>query len=94
MEVVKLRLESEFLLTELEALSHFTHKVTLAFLDSVEISSKIPSQSISSKLYEDLSNALMSTFDDHVVHYPHIKVLKLTSELCFKIVNKTYLHAP
>ena len=31
-EVVKLLLDTEFLMTELEALSYFTHKVTLPFL--------------------------------------------------------------
>ena len=36
-EVVKLLLESEFLVTELEALSFFTHKVTLPFLHFVEV---------------------------------------------------------
>ena len=35
----------------------------------------------------------MNTLDDYVVHYPHIKVLHPTSELCCKIINKMCLHA-
>ena len=87
-EVVKLLLDSEFLFTELEALSYFTHKVTLPFLHFVEVSTQQDLLKVFPKLYEDLSNGLMNTLDEYVVHYPHIKVLNPTSELCVKILNK------
>ena len=92
-EVVKLLLDSEFLMTELEALSYFTHKVTLPFLHFVEVSSQQDLLKVFPKLYEDLSNGIMNTLDAYVVHYPHIKVLNPTSEICCKILKKMCLHA-
>ena len=35
----------------------------------------------------------MNTLDAYVVHYPHIKVLNPTSEICCKILKKMCLHA-
>ena len=35
----------------------------------------------------------MNTLDAYAVHHPHNKVLKPTSDLCFKILNKMCLHA-
>ena len=45
------------------------------------------------KLYKDLSNGIMNTFDAYVIHYPHNRVLKPTSELCNKNLNKLCLQA-
>ena len=73
-EVVKLLLDSEFLVTELEALTYFTHKVTLPFLHFVEVSSQKDLLKVFPKLYKDLSIGIMNTLDAYVVHYPHIKV--------------------
>ena len=68
-EVVKLLLDFEFLVTELEALSFFTHKVTVPFLHFVEVSTQHDLLQVFTKLYEDLINGLMNTFDDYVIHY-------------------------
>ena len=92
-EVVKPLVDSEFIVTELEAFSFFTHKVTLSFLHFVEVSTQQDLLQVFSKLYEDLSNGLMNTLDDYVIHYPHIKILTPTSELCCNILNKMCLHA-
>ena len=91
--VVKLLLDSEFIVTELEALSYFTHKVTLPFLHFVEVSSQENLLQVFPELYKDLSSGKMNTLDAYVVHYPHNKVLKPTSDLCSKILNKMCLHA-
>ena len=79
-------------MTEPEALSYFTHKVTLPFLHFIEVSSQKDLLKVFPKLYEDLSNKIMNTSDAYVVHYPHNKVLKPTSELCNKILNKMCLN--
>ena len=46
-EIVRLLLDSNFLISELEVLPYFTHKVTLSFLHCVEISTRITSKYIS-----------------------------------------------
>ena len=81
-------LDLEFIVTELEALSYFTHKVTLPFLHFVEVSSQEDLLKVFPELYEDLSNGKMNTLDAYVVHYPHNKVLKPTSNLSSKTLNK------
>ena len=93
MEVVKLLLDSAFLVTELEALSYFTHKVTLPFLHFVEVSSQKDLLKVFPELYKDLSSGKMNPLDAYVVHYPHNTVLKPTSDLCSKILYKMCLHA-
>ena len=73
--------------------SYFTHKVTLPFLHFVEVSSQENLLQVFPELYKDLSSGKMNTLDAYVVHYPHNKVLKPTSDLCLKILNKMCLHA-
>ena len=67
--------------------------MTLRFLHFVEISSQKDFLKVFPKLYENLINGTMNTLDAYVIHYPHNKVLKRTSELCNKILNKMCLNA-
>ena len=41
-----------------------------------------------SKLYKDLSNRIMNTFDDNVVHYPHINVLNRILSCVVKFLTR------
>ena len=87
-EIVRLLLDSEFLLTELEVLAYFTHKVTLPFLYFVEVNSQEELLKTFPLLYSDLLEGKLQTLNDYVIHYRHIPVAYPTSDLSKKILQK------
>jgi hypothetical protein len=92
-EIVRLLLDSEFLLTELEVLAYFTHKVTLPFLYFLEVNSQEELLIAFPKLYADLLAGKLETLKDYVIHYPHIPVVNPTSALSKKILHKMCIDA-
>ena len=78
-------LDCEYFITELHALSYFTHKVTLLLLNCVEICDQPQLLQILPKLHQDLQNRKMDTLNDYLVIYPHVPVQKPDSELLGKI---------
>ena len=91
-EVVKQLLDSEFLVNELEVLFNFTYKETLPFFYFFEVSFQQDLLKVFLTEYDDLSIWIMNTLETYVAHYPPIKVLKPTSELCCKVLKKMCLH--
>ena len=90
-EVVRLLLDSEFLITELKVLAYFTHKVTLPFLYFVEMNAQESLLDMLPCLYRDLKNGSMDTLQQYIVHYPHIEVSTPSSSLSNKILQQMIL---
>ena len=65
-EIVRLLLDSVFLLTELELLAFFTHKITLPFLHFVEVAQQQELLTIFPQLYEDLKLAKLDTLNEYI----------------------------
>ena len=86
-EIVRMFLDSEFLLTELSVLAYFTHTITLPFLHFVEVNTQEDLLEMFPRLYKDLLDGKMDTLKDYVVHYPHVKVKKPSTDLELQILN-------
>ena len=82
----KLYMECGFFFTELEALSYFTHKVTLPLLNCVKTSSQKDLLQILPALYCDLADGKMHTLDKHCVSYKHLPVAEPDSKLVKEIL--------
>ena len=92
-EIVRMFLDSEFLITELKVLSYFTHAITLPFLYFVEVSSQEELLNMFPLLFNDLKSGKMDTLKDYVVEYPHVKVNKPSTDLEFQILDKMCVNA-
>ncbi len=77
-EIVRMFLDSEFLVTELQVLAYFTHTVTLPFLYFVEVNSQDKLLEVFPQLFNDLHSATLLTLKDYQVEYPHVKVTQPT----------------
>ena len=83
----KLYMEWEFFFTELEALSYFTHTVTLPLLNCLETSSQKDLVQILSALYLDLAGCEMRRLDKYCVSYKHLPVAEPDSDLMKEILH-------
>ena len=92
-EIVRMFLDSEFLITELVVLAYFTHKITLPFLYFVEVSSQVQLLQMFPQLFNDLKEGKMDTLKDYVIDHPHVKVQKPTTDIEEKILQKMYIDA-
>ena len=64
-QACRLYTECEFFITELQALTYFTHKITLPFLlICVEVCGQLQLTHIILMLYQDLSAGKMDTLDN------------------------------
>ena len=93
-EIVRMFLDSEFLITELAVLAYFTHKVTLPFLYFVEVSSQVQLIHMFPQLFNDLKEGRMDTLimgTHYVIDYPHIKVQKPTADIEEKYCRRCVL---
>ena len=68
-QACRVYLECDFVIIGLKVLSWFTYKVTLPFLNMVELSSQKELLSILPTLYDDLSAASLETLSDYKVNY-------------------------
>ena len=71
----RIYLENDFILAGLKA--NFTYKVTMAFLNCVEISNQNKLFNILPKLCKDLANKFMDTLAEFGVKWTHVKMGKL-----------------
>ena len=86
-EIVRMFLDSEFLITELSVHAYFTHTVTLPFLYFVEVNTQDDLLKMFPRLYDDLIGGKLDTLKDYVVIYPHVKVRKPNTDLELTILK-------
>ena len=87
-ETSRLFIDCDFFLTELKALAHFSHSVTLPLLNCVAVCSQKELCDIFPKLYQDLLCGVTDTLRKYSVSYRHITVTPPASELDKTIMNK------
>ena len=81
-----LYLDCDFIVSGLKVLSWFNYKITLPFLNMVELSSQKDLLTILPKLYDDLSVNILETLHDFKVNYS-FDVLEPTSPIEKHILN-------
>ena len=74
-----------FFLTELRALAHFTHKVTLPLLNCVEISGQ--SQLLHILPNNDLANGKIDTLKDFLVSYKDLPIDEPEKEIVQELLK-------
>ena len=87
-EIVRMFLDSEFLITELQVLAYFTHAVTLPFLYSVEVNSQEELLEMFPRLFNDLKCGTVDTLKEYRVEYPHVQVTQPTTDVAQQLVKK------
>ena len=87
-EIVRMFLDSEFLVTELQVLAYFTHTITLPFLYFVEVNSNEELLEMFPRLFEDLKVGGIETLKEYRVEYPHVQVATPTSDVAQKLLLK------
>ena len=73
-EIVRMFLDSEFLITELQVLAYFMHCVTLKFLYFVDVNSQEKLLEMFPRLFNDLKSGTLDTLKVYQVKYPHVQV--------------------
>ena len=86
-DMVRVLLDSDFFLSELNVLAYFTHKVTLP-LNAVEVSYQQELCNIFPQLYKDLSEGSMNTLDNFSVQYRHLTVNTPSSDMDKALLNE------
>ena len=90
-EIVRMFLDSEFIITELHVLAYFTHAVTLPFLYFVEVNTQEELLRMFPLLYKSLKDGNLEldtdTLKDYVIHYPHVKVDMPNTDLTNQILK-------
>ena len=71
-EIVKMFLDSEFLITELQVIAYFTHTITLPFLYFVEVNTNEELLTMFPRLFDDLKAGDLETLIAYRVVYPHV----------------------
>ena len=64
-EIVRMFLDSEFLITELQVLAYFTHVVTLPFLYFVEVNSQNELLEMFPRLFNDLKRGTIDALKEY-----------------------------
>ena len=82
----KLYMECEFFFTKLEALSYFTHKLTLPLLNCVAASSQKDLLQVLPAFHCYLADGKMHTLDKYRVSYKHLPVAEPDSKLVKEIL--------
>ena len=73
-QACRLYIECEFLITELQALTYFTYKITLPFLNCVEVYDQLQLTQIIPILNHDLSADKMDTSYNYTVTCKHVNI--------------------
>ena len=89
----KLYMECQFFFTKLEALSCFTHKLTLPLLNCVAASSQKDLLQVLAAFHCFLADGKMHTLDKYRVSYKHLPVAERDSELVKEILYLTCVDA-
>ena len=87
-EIVRMSLDSEFLITELQVLAHFTHCVTLPFLYFVEVNSQEKLVEMFPRLFNDLKSGTLDTLKEYQVKYLHVQVTQPTTDVLQQLLKK------
>ena len=87
-EIVKMFLDSEFLITELQVLAYFTHTITLPFLYFVEVNTNEELLTMFPRLFNDLKAGDLKTLIQYRVEYPHVKVNEPEGDVPKTILKK------
>ena len=87
-EIVRMFLDSEFLITELQVLAYFTHVVTLPFLYFVEVNSQNELLEMFPRLFNDLKRGTIDALKEYWVDYPHDQVTQPTTNVVQQLLEK------
>ena len=87
-EIVRMFLDSEFLITELQVFAYFTHVVTSPFLYFVEVNSQEELLEMFPHLFNDLKCRAVDTLKEYRVEYPHIQVTQPTTDIVQQLLKK------
>ena len=92
-DIVRMLLDSELLVSELNVLAYFTYKVSLPLLNAVEVASQEELCQIFPKLHQDLMNGSMETLSLYSVKYRHIDIKAPESDLEIELLKEMCLDA-
>ena len=87
-DIVRMFLDSEFLVTELQVLAYFTHIITLPFLYFVEVNTNEELLEMFPRLFEDLKVGGIETLKEYRIEYPHVQVTTPTSDIAQQLLLK------
>ena len=90
-EIVRMFLDSEFLITELQVLAYYTHVVTLPFLYFVEVNSQEELLEMFPRLFNDLKCSAVDTLKEYQVNYPNVQVTQPSTEVAWHLFKKCVL---
>ena len=86
-EIVRMFLDFEFLITEPQVLACFTYCVTLPFLYFVEVNSQ-EKHEMFPRLFNDLKPGTLDTLKEYQVKYPHLQVTQPTTDVAQQLLKK------
>ena len=75
-QACRLYLENDYILAALKALSYFTYKFTMPYLNCVEKWNQNDLTDILPRLYRDLANRSLETLEDYKVEWTHVQADK------------------
>ena len=75
-QACRLYLENDYILAALKALSYFTYKITMPYLNCVENCIQNDLTDILPRLYKDLANESLETLEDDKVEWTHVQADK------------------
>lgn len=87
-EIMRVLMDSEFLLSELNSLAYFTYKVTLPLLNVVESGTQDDLCQIFPQLCQDLKDGSLETLKNYIVEYRHITLNKPVSEVEISLLRQ------
>ena len=86
--IVRVLLDSDLLIAELNVFAYFTYKISLPLLNAVEIATHEDLCQIFPKLHQDLLNGSMETLSLYSVNYCHIDIKVPDSELEIELLTE------
>ena len=89
-EIVRMFLDSELLMTELQVLAYFTHTITLPFLYFIEVYSNSNDGLLEMfpRLLNDLKVGRLDSLEEYRIEYPHVKVSQPESNFAKELLDK------
>ena len=75
-QACRLYLENDYILAALKALSYFTYKVTMPYLNCVKKCDENDLTDILPRLYRDLANGSLEALEDYKVEWTHVQADK------------------
>ena len=87
-EIVRMFLDSKFLITELQVLAYFTQVVILPFLYFVKVNSQEELLEMFPRLFNALKCGTVDNLKEYQVEYPHTQVTQPTTDVAQQLVKK------